>query len=611
MLSRRIYIIYFVVIVVTLVYSAKLLQLQVFDKKYTRLANTISLRKQTIYPQRGLIFDRNNNLLVYNEPVRDLMISVPFKLEGMDTSLLCELLGIDLESFNERLVRAKKRAYMRKAVFMKSIPNDVYARVHERLFEFEDFFFEIRQDRNYKYVSSAHVLGFLGEVEKAELEAEDGYYENGDFIGKKGVEKFYEKYLRGIKGERYYYLDNLGNLNGSYRNGEQDIEPVDGMDLTLTIDIRLQEFGEQLLQKKMGSIVAIEPKTGEILALISSPFYNPKDFNIQNRGKHYGKAATDKTKPLFNRAVTAPYPPGSTFKPLMALVALQDGAITSSTRFHCGGGYRLGSRLIHCHAHAPSTSVQMSIAYSCNTFYCNAFKRMMQQSKYKDMVDAYTSWYNYLQSFGLGQKLGIDVSGEAAGWLKTADYYDKIYSGQWKYATVISLSFGQGELGLTPMQMANYVAAVANKGFYYTPHVIKGLSGLDTIPSKFTTPHYTKVDSAMFTAVWEGMRQVTEYGTASHLAFDRFEIAGKTGTVQNPHGKNHSVYVAFAPYKDPQIAIAVVVEESGYGSTWAAPIAHLMIEKYLYPDSASTKQHEVERLMNSDLIPLKYKQNGQ
>lgn len=594
-------------------YIFRLLQLQVYDDKYARIAEKISLRKQTIYPQRGLIFDRNNKLIVYNEPVRDLMVSVPLKIEGIDTSLFCELLEIDTTEFLKRLATAKRKAYQRKAVFMKNVSNTHYARIHERLFEFKGFFFEIRQDRNYKYVSSAHVLGFLGEVSKSELEAQDeSYYEQGDFTGKKGVEKFYEKYLRGIKGEKYYYVDIVGNNKGSYKEGELDVEPIDGSDLTLTIDMTLQEYGEQLLKNKMGSMVAIEPKTGEILALISSPFYNPKDFNIQNRSKHYGKAALDPTKPLFNRAVSAPYPPGSTFKPLMALVALQDGSISKDTRFNCTGGYRLGSRFIHCHAHTPSTSVQHSIAYSCNTFYCHTFKRMMQDPKYENTEEAYNSWHKYLESFGIGHRLGIDVSSEYMGWLKPADYYNNIYGkGSWKYATIISLSFGQGELGLTPMQMANLSASIANRGFFYTPHVIKQIAGIDTIPSEYTTKRVTMVEKEHFTTVIEGMHMVTLIGTGSRVAIKGIEIAGKTGTVQNPHGKNHSAYMAFAPYDDPKIAIAVVVEESGYGATWAAPMAHLMIERYLLPDSATQIPWIEERILESDLIPLKYKKNGE
>ena len=609
MLSRRSYYIYGAVVLVALMYIIRLFQLQVLSDEYAAIAEKISLRKQTIYPQRGLIFDRNENLLVYNDPVRDLMVSVPIRIEGIDTVLFCDLLGIDTTEFRERLERAEKRAYQRKAVFLKNVNNSVYAKIHERLFEFKGFFFEIRQDRNYKFVSSAHVLGFLGEVTKSDLEAQDTpYYEQGDFMGKKGVEQFYENYLRGEKGERYIYIDKLGTSKGSYQDGKLDVSPIDGQDIYLTIDIRLQEFGEQLLQNKMGSMVAIQPKTGEILALISSPFYDPRTFNIQNRSKYYGKAAMDETKPLYNRAVSAPYPPGSTFKPLMALVGLQDGAIHPGTHYPCPGYYRLGSRIIRCHGHPSPTSLKRSIASSCNTFYVYTFKSMMQQDKYQNTEEAYQAWYNYLQSFGLGKKLGIDVNGESAGWLKASDFYDRMHGkGAWIYANIISLSFGQGELGFTPMQMANIAAAISNKGYFYTPHVIKSISGIDTIPSIYTTKHMTMVEEKFFYPVIEGMNEVTKTGTGAYVAIPNINIAGKTGTVQNPHGKNHSAYMAFAPVEDPEIAIAVVVEESGYGATWAAPMAHLMIEKYIFPDSTSKRPELVDKMMNADLIPEKYK----
>lgn len=607
---NRTYYIYAAVILIGLIYIFRLLQIQVLDDKYTQIAEKISLRRQTIYPQRGLIFDRNKNLIVYNEPVYDLMLSVPIKIQGIDTAAFCRVLKISKAEFDERLSNAKAKAYRGKSVFKKNIPNQLYAQIQERLYEFKGFFFEIRQDRNYKYNSSAHVLGYLGEVNKTDLDGQtEGYYEQGDFIGKKGVESFYETNLRGIKGERYYYVDKFGVNKGLYKDGSLDVEPQDGNNLILTIDIALQEFGEQLLANKMGSIVAIEPKTGEILALISSPYYNPANFNIQNRSKYYGKALQDPTKPIYNRAVSAPYPPGSTFKPLMALIGLQDGAITPSTHFGCPGYFRLGNRIIRCHGHSFSTSLERSIASSCNTYYCYTFKAMMQQEKYKTSEDAYNSWKSYLESFGIGHTLGIDVSGEFGGWLKDASYYDKMHGkGHWNYARIISLAFGQGELGLTPMQMANVATCIANRGYYYTPHVLKQIEGLDTIPSKYLIKHYTKVAARNFDPVIMGMFAVTQSGTAAGSTIKGINIAGKTGTVQNPHGKNHSAYMAFAPIEDPKIAIAVVVEESGYGASWAAPIAHLIIEKYLVPDTVpSSKQYMIDRMKNADLIPDKYK----
>lgn len=608
--NRRIYIIGTIVVLVCLLYIGRLFSLQVLSTEYRDIAEKISLRKQTIYPQRGLIFDRNNKLLVYNEPVYDLMVSVPIKLGGIDTTAFCDLFEITRSKFDSLLVSAKRNAYRGKSIFKKNIDKRMYARLQERLFEFKGFFFEIRQDRNYKFNSAAHLLGYLGEIGREQLlEQEEGYYEQGDFLGKKGVESFYEKQLRGLKGEKYFYVDKYGVAKGTYKDGLLDVEAVDGKNILLSIDIELQQYGEKLLDNKMGSVVAIEPGTGEVLALISSPFYNPSDFNIQNRAKHYYKAVQDPTKPIYNRAVSAPYPPGSTFKPIMALVGLGDGAINASTHFPCPGYYRLGNRIIRCHGHEYNTSLSTSIAKSCNTYYCYAFKSMMQLSKYQDTKEAYNSWRAYLESFGFGSTLGIDVNGERGGWLKTGEYYDQMHGkDRWNYARIISLAFGQGELGVTPLQMANAAAAIANRGFYYTPHVIKQFEGLDTIPSKYLVKHRTKVAPEYFDAVVEGMHAVTIRGTSAGSAIPGIEIGGKTGTVQNPHGKNHSAYMAFAPIDEPKIAIAVVVEESGYGATWAAPIAHLMIEKYLHADSTeSARGYLRDRLMSADLIPAKYK----
>jgi penicillin-binding protein 2 len=612
--QHRSYYIYAAVLLIGIIYTLRLLQIQVLDDKYSLIAEKISLRKQTIYPQRGLILDRNKKLIVYNEPVYDLMLSVPIKLEGMDTSDFCQLLGITKAEFDKRLAKAHKTAYHGKTVFNKNVPNVLYARVQERLYEYKGFFFEIRQDRNYKFNSSAHVLGYLGEIGREQLDLQDEqYYEQGDFLGKNGIEKFYEEELRGVKGETYFYVDKYGVNKGNYKEGKLDIEPQDGRNLQLGLDIDLQQYGEGLLNNKMGSIVAIEPQTGEVLALISSPFYNPANFNIQNRGKYYMESLLDPTKPLFNRAVSAPYPPGSTFKPVMALIGLQEGVITPETHFGCPGYYRLGRRIIRCHGHSFSTSLERSIASSCNTYYCNTFKAMMQSPKYANTEAAYNSWKTYLESLGLGAELGIDISGEFRGWLKDASFYDKMHGkGAWNYARIISLSFGQGELGMTPLQMANIAAIIANRGHYFTPHVVHAIEGLNQIPAKYKEKHRTLISPANFNSVVEGMRLVNINGTAAGVSIKGIEIAGKTGTVQNPHGKNHAAYMAFAPVDNPKIAIAVVVEESGYGATWAAPIANLMIEHYLQPDSVkvSSRAYLETRLRDANLIPDKFKKQS-
>lgn len=606
----RSYYIYAAVILIGLVYILRLLEIQVLDDKYALIAEKISLRKQTIYPQRGLILDRNKKLMVYNEPVYDLMLSVPIKLKDIDTSEFCRLVEIERPEFDKRLEKAKKTAYHGKAIFMKNVSNIIFARLQERLYEYKGFFFEIRQDRNYKYNSSSHVLGYLGEITRNDLESqEESYYEQGDFMGKNGIEKFYEEYLRGVKGESYFYVDKFGVNKGVYKEGKLDVIPKDGRNLYLSLDIDLQQYGEGLLDNKMGSVVALDPKTGEILALISSPFFDPANFNIQNRSKHYADALMDPTKPMFNRAVSAPYPPGSTFKPIMALIGLQDGAIYPETHFGCPGYYRLGGRIIKCHGHTFNTSLERSIASSCNTYYCNTFKAMMQSDKYANTEAAYNSWRNYLISFGLGQELGVDVSGEFKGWLKDASFYDRMHGkGSWNYSRIISLSFGQGELGMTPIQMANIAAIIANRGYYYTPHVVHRIEGINEIPEKYRVKHRTMISPTTFDPVIRGMLLVNESGTAAGVSIKGINIAGKTGTVQNPHGKNHAAYMAFAPAENPRIAIAVIVEEAGYGATWAAPIANLMIEHYLKPDSVevSSRSYLETRLREANLIPEKF-----
>lgn len=607
----RSYYIYTAVVIIGIVYVLRLLQIQVLDDKYSLIAEKISLRKQTIYPQRGLILDRNKKLIVYNEPVYDLMLSVPIKLKDIDTTEFCKLIEIDKTEFDERLQKAKNTAYHGKAIFKKNVSNLIFARLQERLYEYKGFFFEIRQDRNYKYNSSSHVLGYLGEITRNDLDEQKvAYYEQGDFMGKNGIEKFYEEYLRGVKGENYFYVDKYGVNKGVYKDGKLDIDPVDGRNLYLSLDIDLQQYGEGLLDNKMGSVVALDPNTGEILALISSPFFNPANFNIQNRGKYYADALNDPTKPMFNRAVSAPYPPGSTFKPIMALIGLQDGAIYPETHFGCPGYYKLGRRIIRCHGHTFSTGLERSIASSCNTYYCNTFKAMMQSDKYANTEAAYNSWKKYLESFGLGQELGVDVSNEFRGWLKEASFYDRMHGkGSWNYARIISLSFGQGELGMTPLQMANVAAIIANRGHYYTPHVVRQIEGLNEIPEKYRVKHRTMISPTNFDPVIQGMLMVNESGTAAGVSIKGVNIAGKTGTVQNPHGKNHAAYMAFAPAENPKIAIAVVVEEAGYGATWAAPLANLMIEHYLKPDSTvgSSRSYLENRLRNTNLIPAKFK----
>jgi penicillin-binding protein 2 len=608
--NRRSYVVGICALLIGIIYAYRLVQLQVLDDKYAILAEKISLKKEIIHPQRGLIFDRNGKLLVSNEPVYDFMIRIPHKGDPVDTNLLCQFLNISKETFYEKLIKAKKSAYRQKAVFVKNVSKQIFVALQERLFEFDGFFFEVRNDRKYQYNSAAHLLGYLGEVNKEALESQsDEYYGPGDFVGKEGVEFFYENYLRGKKGIRYSYIDNLGYTKGAFADGQMDISPEDGKSLYLSIDIDLQMFGEKLLQNKMGSVVALDPKTGEVLALISSPYYNPEYFTIEKRGKYYNAVLNDPSKPLYNRAVSAPYPPGSTFKPVMSLVAMHNDIIDENFVYGCGGGYQLGARRIACHAHPYHVGIEKSIAYSCNSFYCSIFKQMMTSNKFKNTKDAYNSWYKTVQLFGIGTQLGIDISSESQGWLRSSEYYDKnLGLGQWNYGRIISVAFGQGELGLTPLQMANFTAVIANGGNYYIPHLVKSLEGIDTIPAKYRKLQRTFISPDHFEVIKSGMAQVMTGGTGYGASIPGITIAGKTGTVQNPHGKNHSAFVSFSPVESPKIVVAVVVEESGYGASWAAPIATLIIEKYLSQDSVSKKPYMIERMVNANLIPERWRE---
>lgn len=592
------------VIVVSVIFLTRLFYLQVVDTSYSEFADQNAKKVLTKYPVRGLILDRNKKLMVFNDVVYDLMVNVPTRLKDFDTAYFCELMDINTDEFVEKLVYAKNHAYMRKGVFKKNLDAGQHAKLLESMYAFGEFFIETRTDRKYKLPVGAHVLGYIGEISRKELDQQIAdYYNMGDYIGKSGMEQYYEEVLRGIKGEEIVLVDHLGRIKGSFAGGKFDSESESGKFVLSSIDLDLQAYGEKLMANKIGSIVAIEPSTGEILALVSSPAYDPNQFNVRNRGKSYPILSQDKTKPLYNRAVSAMYPPGSVFKVIQALIALEEGVISPDTRYPCNGGYRLGSLLVRCHPHSPNPDLEVSLSTSCNSYYCNVFKGIMQQEKFDMQRDAYLNWVDYLYKFGLGKTLGIDVNNETPGILKDATYFDKLHgSNRWTYSRIISLSIGQGELGITPVQMANLAATIANRGFYYIPHTIKRIEGGAPIPSIYKEKRNTRVSPYNYEVVVEAMSKVLTQGTAVGSKIKDIEICGKTGTVQNPHGENHSVFIAFAPKVNPKIAIATVVENAGYGATWAAPIASLMIERYLKADTTERKYLE-ERILKADLIP--------
>jgi len=473
------------------------------------------------------------------------------------------------------------------------------------MYEYEKFYIDIKTDRKYKTTAGAHVLGYIGEISKKQLESqdEDNYYSKGDFIGLTGIEKYYEKELRGEKGEEVILVDSRGRLQGNFSKGKYDKLPISGKKVSTTLDLTLQEYAEKLMQNKIGSVVAIEPSTGEILSLVSSPSYNPEDLSIRNKRKNYGKLLKDPTLPLYNRAVTAAYPPGSVFKLLNGLIGLQEGVIYPETRFPCYRGFTIGHLHVACHPHPPNLDIRGAVANSCNAYFCNTFREILENPKYKSPRDAYISWKEYMLQFGLDNRLGSDINFETKGNIPTPEFYDRMHNNRWGFSRIISLSIGQGEILITPLQMANVISTIANRGYYYTPHCIRRVDDKSAIPEKFKEKHKVKISRENFEAVVEGMAQTMISGTAARTGIEGIEICGKTGTVQNPHGKNHSVFMCFAPKDNPKIAIACIVENAGFGATWAAPVATLMIEKYIKRDTISSKPEMEKRLFDAYLLP--------
>lgn len=603
--ADRKYTIIGIVLLVGFIYLARLFYVQVIDDSYKLDAKSNAFRYTTEYPVRGYIFDRNGKLLVYNEAAYDLMV-IPRQVKEVDTLALCEILGMKPEVFKTRLVKARAYSKWKASIFEKQISAQTYAALQEKLYRFPGFYVQPRTLRKYPKKIAAHVLGYIGEVDTS-ITNNNSYYKDGDYIGISGVERSYEKELRGVKGTRIMMVDVHNRVKGSYMNGLYDTVAIPGKHLTSTLDADLQEFGELLMKNKLGSVVAIEPATGEILALITSPSYDPNLMVGRARSKNYAKLALDTVGiPLFNRALKSMQPPGSTFKLLMALVAQNEGVLTPETRYPCAGGYPpLGGRP-KCHPHGSPTDLVGSISTSCNSYYSYVFKSVIDNKKYKTDREAFEMWREYALSFGVGKKLGSDMPYENKGSLPTSAYYDKVFGkNAWKASTIISLGIGQAELGITQIQNANIVAAIANKGWYITPHIIKHVGDSKEVDVKWKEKNYTMVtDTNIYNSVIEGMSQVVKAGTGRVAQIPGIEVCGKTGTAQNPHGDDHSVFVCFAPRENPKIAIAVFVENGGFGSRYAAPIASLMVEKYL---TGEVKREDlVKRMTEANLLMAKY-----
>jgi penicillin-binding protein 2 len=595
-LSKRSLVIVAVFAVVALIYAILLFRLQVLDSDYKQYATNNVLRQIVQYPARGLIYDRNGKLLVYNKTAYDLLIT-PREVEKFDTTLLCSLLDIERNDLEDRLQKAKKYSRYKPSILIKQISPENFAILQEQLYKFKGFHSQTRTLREYTHPVAAHVLGYVGEVTAQDIQS-DSYYKSGDYIGQSGVEKTYEDQLRGTKGVKKFMVDVHNRIQGSYLDGEEDEQAVIGKNLVSTLDLDLQVYAEQLLQNKKGAVVAIEPSTGEVLAMVSAPTYDPGLLVGRVRGENYAKLLADTIKPLFDRSLQAKYPPGSTFKIINTLIGLQEQTINTRTRFEC---YGKSSSPIRCtHDHVSPANVVDAIRESCNPFLWNTFRSII--NKYKTSADGFNVWRNYALSFGLGVVLSEDFPNALKGDLPKQSQYDRIYGeGHWNALTVRSLAIGQGELGVTPLQMANCCTAIANRGYFYEPHIIKEIEK-DTIRKSVSLKHNVGIDEQHFSPIIEGMEQVTKGNLAGLIGITGHDFCGKTGTIQNPHGSDHSAFTAFAPKEDPKIAIFVYVENGVWGSRYAAPIASLMMEKYLNDTIATRRLVTEKRMMEANLL---------
>ena len=584
-LEKRRFVIAGVAVTVVLVYIVRLFTLQLLSDDYKRNADSNAFLKKVEYPSRGVIYDRNGQLLVYNQPAYDIMVIMSEEKGHLDTLEFCNALGITKEFFIQRMNDIKDRnknpGYSRftQQLFLPQLSDQEFSRFREKMFRFPGFYVQKRSIRQYQYPNAAHVLGDVSEVSQANID-EDGYYQLGDYIGKQGVEKSYEEKLRGEKGIQILLRDAHGRIQGSYQKGKLDRRPVAGKDLTLSIDIKLQALGERLLEGKIGSIVAIEPSTGEVLCMVSSPTYDPRILVGRQRGKNHKALMHNVWKPLLNRSTMGQYPPGSTFKTSQALTFLTEGIVSPGTAFPCHRGFYCRGLHVGCHSHASPIALVDAIGTSCNAYFCWGLYYMVgNRRKYHSSFEALDIWRDYMKSMGFGYKLGIDLPGEKRGFIPNGQFYDKAYHGSWNGLTVISISIGQGEVNLTPLQIANLCATIANRGYYYTPHVVRKVQD-EPLDTAFTRRHYTKASRRAYNYVVAGMRASVLRGTSRSMNRSDYEACGKTGTAQN-RGHDHSVFMGFAPMNNPRIAIAVYVENGGWGADYGVPIGDLMMEQYI------------------------------
>lgn len=601
--ENRKFVIVGIVFAIVMVFIGRLFSLQILNDEYKTHAATNAFLDKTVYPSRGVMYDRYGKLLVSNQPAYDVMVCLR-NVKELDTLAFCQSLGITREFFDKRMADIKNRklnpgySYYTDQLFLGQLAAEEFAMFQEQLYKFSGFSVQRRTIRQYNYPVGGHLFGDLGEVSKNDI-AKDTYYKRGDFIGKQGIESYYEKKLRGEKGKEVLLRDAHGRIKGSYQDGELDIAPVPGKDLTLSIDIELQALAERLLQNKIGSVVAIEPSTGEVLCMASSPTFDPQMLVGRKRGENHRLLSQDKQKPLLNRAIMGTYPPGSTFKTSQALTYLQEGIITPETQFPCALGFKHRGLRVGCHAHSSPIALVPSLATSCNSYYCWGLYRMIGDEKYGSSQVALTRWKDHMVAMGFGYRLGIDLPGEARGYIPNEHTYNKVYGKSWNGLTIISISIGQGEVTLTPLQIANLGATIANRGYYITPHVVKEVQG-EELDSLYRTPKYTMVDKKHYETVVQGMREAVLNGTCVGANLPGIEVCGKTGTAQN-RGKDHSAFMGFAPMDDPKIAVAVYVENGGFGAVYGVPIGALIMEKYLTGTLSEASEKKAETIQKREI----------
>lgn len=603
-LEKRKYVIGGFITILVIIYIIRLFNLQIGEQKYKDSAESNAFLRRVIYPARGLMYDRNDKLVVFNQPAYDVML-IPRDCGEFDTTELCNVLNLTREQLDEKWAEMKNprknpgySTYTPQKL-ISHLSQEDYGRLQEKLYLFPGFFIQKRTIRQYSYPVASNILGNIREVSAADVER-DHYYRSGDYTGDLGVEKSYETALRGQKGIEILMKDAHGRIQGKYEEGRHDIAPHSGHNLKLSIDIELQQYGEELMKNKIGAVVAIEPQTGEILCLVTSPNYDPSLLIGRDRGKNYSTLVRDPYKPLFDRALQGTYPPGSTFKPTQALILLQTGTVTLATQYPCYHGY-VNKLRVGCHGHASPIALKPALQTSCNAYFCWGLKNLIDKAGTKP-ADQLTIWKDYMVEMGYGYRLGVDLPSESRGFIPNSDFYSKSFRGRnWSANSIISIAIGQGEVLATPLQIANLCATIANRGWYYTPHIVKEIS--DTVlDEKYRTKHAPEIRKEWYEAVAEGMRMAVTGGTCRSANLPGIEVCGKTGTAQNPHGKDHSAFMGFAPYHNPKIAVCAYVENAGFGATFGVPIGSLIMEKYLFGEISPQRKYLEERMLNSNTI---------